>query len=42
MVSRCTLSGCVVTKFKAAPASSVRFSSLRWDAKKPGLIVDVA
>jgi hypothetical protein len=28
MVSRCTLSGCVVTKFKAAPASSVRFSSL--------------
>jgi hypothetical protein len=32
MVSRCTLSGCVVTKFKAAPASSVRFSSLMWAA----------
>jgi hypothetical protein len=33
MVSRCTMSGCVVTKLKAAPASCVRFSSLRWAAK---------
>jgi hypothetical protein len=30
---RCSMSGCVVTKFKAALASSVRFSSLRWAAK---------
>lgn len=29
MVSRCTPSGCLITKFKAAPASSVRFSSVR-------------
>jgi hypothetical protein len=37
MVSRCTLSGCLITKFKAAPALSVRFSSVRWAAKLCGL-----